>query len=104
MLGIGLAEARLQMLAWFGTGTWASTKTLFLLVLVLVLLVVVVVVVAVGVVVVVVVAVGVVVGVVVVSNIMHTSHVCVTLTSRIYFLLTLAQGKKAAPGWRADFS
>ena len=35
--------------------------------------------------------------VVVVSNIMHTSHVCVTLTSRIYFLLTLAQGKKAAP-------
>ena len=31
------------------------------------------------------------------SNIMHTSHVCVTLTSRIYFLLTLAQGKKAAP-------
>ena len=40
---------------------------------------------------------GGVVVVVVVSNIMHTSHVCVTLTSRIYFLLTLAQGKKAAP-------
>ena len=34
------------------------------------------------------------------SNIMHTSHVCVTLTSRIYFLLTLAQGKKTAPGWK----
>ena len=42
----------------------------------------------------------VVVVVVVVSNIMHTSHVCVTLTSRIYFLLTLAQGKKTAPGWK----
>ena len=42
----------------------------------------------------------VVVVVVVVSNIMHTSHVCVTLTSRIYFLLTLAQGKKTAPGER----
>ena len=40
----------------------------------------------------------VVVVVVVVSNIMHTSHVCVTLTSRIYFLPTLAQGKKTAPG------
>ena len=40
---------------------------------------------------------AVVVVVVVVSNIMHTSHVCVTLTSRIYFLPTLAQGKKAAP-------
>ena len=31
---------------------------------------------------------------------MHTSHVCVTLTSRIYFLLILAQGKKAAPEWQ----
>ena len=31
---------------------------------------------------------------------MHTSHVCVTLTSRLYFLPTLAQGKKAAPGWK----
>ena len=39
-----------------------------------------------------------------VSNIMHTSHVCVTLTSRIYFLLTLAQGKKAAPEGKVNFS
>ena len=30
---------------------------------------------------------------------MHTSHVCVTLTSPIYFLLTLAQ-EKTAPGER----
>ena len=42
----------------------------------------------------------VVVVVVVVSNMLYTSHVCVTLTSRIYFLLTLAQGKKTAPGER----
>ena len=64
--------------------------------MVVVVLVVVVVAVAVAVAVAVVVVVVVVV-VVIVSNIMHTSHVCVTLTSRIYFLLTLAQGKKAAP-------
>ena len=61
-----------------------SVKLLLLLLLLLVVVVVVVVVGGGGV-------------VVVVSNIMHTSHVCVTLTSRIYFLLTLAQGKKAAP-------
>ena len=34
------------------------------------------------------------------SNIMHTSHVCVTLTSLIYFSLTLAQGKRVHQGER----
>ena len=38
------------------------------------------------------------------SNIMHTSHVCVTLTSHIYFLLTLAQGKKGCTRVTGYFS
>ena len=32
------------------------------------------------------------------SNITYTSHVCVTLTSPIYFLLALAQGKRLHQG------
>ena len=37
------------------------------------------------------------------SNMLYTSHVCVTLTSRIYFLPTLAQGKKDCTRGKGHF-